>query len=456
MMRSPKSLAALALVIASLSAAPALAEAGPPDATPVAAPDTPPDATLIAKGAYLARAGDCVACHTAPGGAPFAGGLGLDSDLGRIFSTNITPDKEHGIGAYSEAQFAVALRDGVRADGGHLYPAMPYTAYRKVTDADIHALYAYFMKAVAPVPTAAPKTALGFPFNQRWGMALWNLAFADKGTFQPDPAAAAEVNRGAYLVEGLGHCGSCHTPRGLGMQEKGYDARSDHFLTGGDLDGRAVPSLRTATAASKGISRWSLDEIADYLGSGRNAHASVGGEMTSVVENSLAHLSDADLHAIAAYLKTIGSLAPPTASPAADADKAKATTAKLTAAVSLTGGERLYLDNCGACHFVTGAGAARIFPALDGSSLVNADNPTGLLATILGGAATPSTERSPSVLPMPGFAKRLSDEEVATLATFLRSAWSNRATAVTAAQVTAVRAKLSPAVTAQAAQGAEK
>jgi mono/diheme cytochrome c family protein len=432
MTRTITSLLTVAGLFAGLAAAPGFAQQSEPN-----------EAALIAKGAYIARAGDCVACHTAPGGEAFAGGLAIESDLGRIFSTNITPDKENGIGAYTEAEFAAALRQGVRADGTHLYPAMPYTAYGKVTDEDIHALYFYFMKGVAAVANRPPETALAFPFNQRWGMALWNYAFATAGGFRPDPAASAEVNRGAYLVEGLAHCGTCHTPRGFGMQEKGYDAGSKRFLAGGDLNGWNVPSLRTATTAAKGFSTWSVDEITDYLGSGRNDHAAVGGEMKSVVDNSLAHLTDADLHAIAVYLKTIvlPSASEAATGPADNSDKAKATTAKLTAAVALTGGERLYLDNCGACHFVTGEGASRIFPALNGSSLVNGRDPVGLLALILGGAATPSTDRSPSMLPMPGFAKRLSDAEVAELATFLRSGWTNHASAVTAGQVATVRAK---------------
>lgn len=423
-------LAALTGLLGLLSAAPVWAAETPSD-----------DAALIAKGAYLARAGDCVACHTAPGGRPFAGGLALESDLGKIYSSNITPDKDHGIGAYTEAQFAKAMRGGVLPNGTHLYPAMPYPAYAKVTDEDVHALYTYLMKGVAPVAMDPPETKLPFPFSQRWGLALWNVVFTETGPFKPDPKASAEVNRGAYLVEGLAHCGTCHTPRGFAMQEKAFDASSSTYLAGGELNGWHVPSLRSPNPAGKGFATWSVDEMVDYLGSGRNVHTSVGGEMTEVVDKSLGHLNDSDLHAIAVYLKSKlvsgGSTGKPNA-----AQAAKATTDKLTKAVNLTEGERLYLDNCGACHFVTGQGAARVFPALDGSSLVNAENPNGLLAVMLGGTMTPSTPRSPSILPMPGFAKRLSDQDVATLASFVRSAWGNQAPAVTAAQVAGVRAKL--------------
>lgn len=397
---------------------------------------------LIARGEYLARAGDCVACHTAPGGKPFAGGLAIESDLGKIFSTNITPDRTYGIGGYSEAQFAAALREGKRADGANLYPAMPYTAYAKLTDEDVHALYVYFMKGVQPVAQMSPATKLGFPFNQRWGLALWNFAFGTGNRFQPNPQASDEINRGAYLVEGLGHCGSCHTPRGFAMQEQGYTAASDTFLAGGELNGWAAPSLRGATGASRGFATWTVDEIVDYLGTGRNNHAAVGGEMKMVVEHSLGYLNDADLRAMAVYLRAI---AAGPAQPPSDPARARATTAKLTAALDLDLGERLYLDNCGACHFVDGQGSPRIFPKLDGNSIVNARNPLALISTILAGAQTPSTDRSPSILPMPGYAGRLSDAEVAALASFLRRGWGNDAPAVTQAEVAKIRAALPPA-----------
>jgi mono/diheme cytochrome c family protein len=401
----------------------------------------PSDPAQVARGEYLARAGDCVACHTALGGTPFAGGLPIRSDLGTIYSTNITPDREQGIGSYTEAQFSAALREGRRADGTHLYPAMPYPSYSRLSDEDIHALYAYFMEGVAPSANRPPATELGFPFNQRWGMWAWNLVFSPSGAFQPDPKASEEVNRGAYIVEGLGHCGSCHTPRGLGMQEKAYRAGDGPYLAGADLNGWHAPSLQAAGNAARGVAGWSVEEIVDYLGTGRNSRAAVGGEMKSVVEHSLSHLNDADLRAIAVYLKTLGARPAPATTPAADPS---GTTARLTRATWLNGGERLYLDNCGACHFVNGQGAARVFPQLDGASIVNAENPTGLIHTILTGAQTPSTERAPSVLPMPGFGGRLSDQEVAELATFLRTGWTNRAPAVTAKQVAEVRRTREP------------
>ncbi|MBK4724709.1 cytochrome c [Erwinia sp. MYb375] len=390
------------------------------------------DDSLVKQGEYISRLGDCGACHTIPGKPAFSGGLAIESNLGTIYSTNITPDKAHGIGNYSEQQFSDAVRKGVLPDGTRLYPAMPYPAYAKITDADMHALYTYFMQGVKASDEQPPETDLSFPFSQRWGMRFWNWAFASDKPFQPIGGATAEVNRGAYLVESLGHCGSCHTPRGLAMNEKALDSSDSAFLSGGSLNGWDVPSLR-------GLPRWSEQETVEYLATGRNDKAAVGGEMTSVIEHSTSWMTEADLKAISAYLKFIGGNP---AAPAAANTAVSATEAKLTAAKNLTPGERLYLDNCGACHFVTGKGAPRIFPELDQATIVNAGDPTGLIHTILAGAQQPSTAKAPSTLVMPGFAGRLSDDEVAQLATFIRQGWSNKAEAVSVDQVKEVRESL--------------
>ncbi|MEA5102227.1 cytochrome c [Pantoea sp. S18] len=390
------------------------------------------EAQLIKQGEYLSRLGDCMACHTVSGKGDYAGGLAIESNLGTIYSTNITPDKEHGIGNYSEQQFSDAVRKGVLPNGSRLYPAMPYPDYAKISDADMHALYVYFMKGVKPSSEQPPKTDLSFPFSQRWGMRFWNWAFTSDKPFQPIGGASEEVNRGAYIVESLGHCGSCHTPRGLGMNEKALDSGDDQFLAGGSLNNWDVPSLR-------GLPRWSEQEIVDYLQTGRNDKAAVGGEMKSVIEHSSSHMTDADLKAIASYLKFLGGNP---ALQAYDVKKQQATEAKLTAAKGLSEGERLYIDNCGACHFVTGKGAPGIFPELDQATIVNAKDPSGLIHTILAGAQQPSTEKAPSTLAMPGFAKRLDDDQVAKLATFIRQGWSNNAPAVTKDQVAEVRKTL--------------
>ena len=390
------------------------------------------EAQLIKKGEYLSRLGDCMACHSVAGKPDYSGGLAIESDLGTIYSTNITPDKEHGIGNYTEEQFSDAVRKGVLPDGSRLYPAMPYPDYAKISDEDLHALYVYFMKGVKPSAEQPPETDLSFPFSQRWGMRFWNWFFTDDTAFKPIGGASEEVNRGAYIVESLGHCGSCHTPRGIGMNEKALDSSDNDFLSGGDLNGWEVPSLR-------GLPRWSEQEIVDYLQTGRNDKAAVGGEMKSVVEHSTSHMTDADLKAIAAYMKFIGG------NPAlqtGDQQAQQATEAKLTAAKDLSEGERLYLDNCGACHFVTGKGAPGVFPQLDQATIVNAKDPSGLIQTILQGAQQPSTAKAPSTLAMPGFGERLSNDEVAKLATFIRQGWSNNAPAVSADDVAEVREKL--------------
>ncbi|WP_427003827.1 c-type cytochrome [Pantoea eucrina] len=390
------------------------------------------EAALIKQGEYLSRLGDCMACHSVAGKAAYAGGLAIESNLGTIYSTNITPDKAHGIGNYSEQQFSDAVRKGVLPDGSRLYPAMPYPDYAKISDADMHALWVYFMKGVKPSSEQPQETKLSFPFSQRWGMRFWNRAFTSDKPFQPIGGASAEVNRGAYIVESLGHCGSCHTPRGLGMNEKSLDSSDKTFLAGGSLNNWDVPSLR-------GMPHWSEREVIDYLQTGRNDKAAVGGEMKSVIEHSSSHMTDADLKAIAAYLKFLGGNPP---LQAYNVQAQQQTEAKLTAAKNLSEGERLYLDNCGACHFVTGKGAPGIFPELDQATIVNAGDPTGLIHTILVGAQQPSTAKAPSTLAMPGFGQRLSDEEVAQLATFVRQGWSNRATAVTKEQVADVRKTL--------------
>ncbi|WAC71059.1 cytochrome c [Roseateles sp. SL47] len=414
------------------ASAPVPAASAPSAAAPSTAASSP-NAPLIARGEYLARAGDCIACHSAPGKPTFAGGLPINSGHGIIYSTNITPDKQHGIGSYTEQQFVDAVRKGVRADGTHLYPAMPYTSYVKVTDEDMHALYAYFMEGVKPVATTPPATKMSFPFNLRFGMGLWNWFFASNDPFKPVEGWNAQVTRGAYLVEGLGHCGSCHTPRGVAMNEKASHSSEAQFLSGGELNGWGVPSLR-------GLPRWTDQDIIDYLQTGRNQTSAVAGEMTEVVRHSTAYLQDDDLHAIASYLKGLT----PVPDRAADVKPqgAKETAAKLTQAVDLTLGERLYLDNCAACHFVDGKGAKRVFPVLDGATVINADNPNALIHVMLKGARTPSTEKAPSVLVMPGFDHRLSDSEVATLATFLRQAWSNRAAPVSEREVAKLRERL--------------
>lgn len=395
-------------------------------------------------GVYAMRLGDCAACHTAEGGKPFAGGRPIESPFGIIYSSNITPDPDTGIGSYTLDEFRAALYDGMRKDGAHLYPAMPFANYRKLSEEDVRALYKFFTKDLKPVKNRVPETALTFPFNQRWGIRAWAWMALPDPSFKP-PFEDAQLNRGAYLVEGPGHCGACHSPRNILFAQKGYKAADDAFLSGGEIGGWEAPDLRSSTSAPQ---TWSAKELALFLTSGRNAHSAVTGEMSLVVKDSLQYMTDDDVAAIVAYLREIGTNGPAKPKSANSAtqqtpskDTSEDDTTKLLAAANpdIPLGPRLYLDNCNACHFTNGKGANEVFPSLDGNSLVNAKKATGLINVILNGAELPSTEKRPYSLRMPAFADRLSDQEVAELATFVRQAWSNNAEPVSADAVQQIR-----------------
>jgi mono/diheme cytochrome c family protein len=400
------------------------------------------EVSLIDQGRYLATAGDCVSCHTRPKGAPFAGGLPLTTPFGVIYSANITPDPATGIGAWSEQQFARALHEGIAADGRHLYPAFPYTAYTKVTDQDVHAIYAY-LRSLRPVRYTPPPNEMRFPFSARGLLAGWNLLYLQSGRYVTDLARSAEWNCGAYLVQGLGHCGACHTPRDrLGGE------RSSLALTGGAyldeitdevIDDRVTPmdertvrhwSAANLTEASTGLATWTVDEIAAYLKSGHNARAGAFGPMSLVIANSTSHLSAADIHAMAVYLKSL----PPSALP----EQSKPDEERRRA------GEIVYTTRCGDCHQSTGLGMPRnrnadpskTAPPLAGNPALQAASPATLINVVLYGAheAVPSTESWPK---MSGFelSVGLDDEQIAALCTYVRSSWGNRAGPVEAADV---------------------
>jgi mono/diheme cytochrome c family protein len=398
----------------------------------------PDSAITVARGEYLMRASDCLACHTAPEGKPFAGGLKVETPFGAIYSTNITPDKETGIGNYTLADFRAALYDGIRKDGAHLYPAMPYENFRFLTEADVQSMYKYFMEKVPAVHAEAPTTNLKFPFNQRWGLRAWNWLALKSPEFKP-VSDDAKINRGAYLVQGPAHCAACHSPRTTFMAQDGITEKNAAFLTGGELNGWSVPDLRGKDSVS---ALWSTRQIAHYLATGRNDHATSVGEMSLVVEHSLQYLTDDDNMAIAAYLKHLSGSSDDGAGASSASGKEPTDTERLlvSADPSMPLGPRLYLDNCAGCHFANGRGAPEIFPALDGNALVNASSPTGLIDTILHGAELPSTAQRPARLRMQGYAWRLNDDEVAALASFVRQGWHNHASDVSASTVASVRA----------------
>lgn len=383
------------------------------------------------QGEYAMRLADCAACHTAPDGERFAGGRAIDSPLGVIYSSNITPDQETGIGGWSLDDFRAALYDGMRPDGTHLYPAMPYENYRKITEEDVRALYHYFTEVVEPVRNHTPEAELPFPFDQRWTLRGWKWLALDEPGFRPgfdDPVLA----RGEYIIEGPGHCSACHTPRNTIMAEAAVDALDAAFLSGGKVAGWTAPALRGADSA---IAGWSAEDLVAIFSTGRNAHAAVNGEMQLVIRDSTQFMTEEDLAAMAAFLVELNDGTAPERSD--DQTETEALIASADPDMPL--GARLYIDNCNACHFADARGADEVFPELDGNALVTADSSTGLITMILDGSELPSTPKRPYSLRMPGFADRLTDEEVAALASFVRQGWSNAAAPVAAGDVSALR-----------------
>ncbi len=404
-------------------------------ATTARAAEAPADA--VERGAYLARAGDCIACHTAPGGAEFAGGLPLDTPVGRIYSTNITPDRATGIGSYSLEDFTRAVRQGVAKDGHRLYPAMPFPSYTKVSDADIQALYAYFQHGVTPVKQANRPSAIPAPLNLRFPLAIWDVMFLHEGAFRPDPAHDARWNRGAYLVEGLGHCGACHTPRALSLQEKALsDGDGSIFLSGNKFDGWFAKSLRGGD--QDGLAGWSEGELVTFLKTGTTDRTAAFANMAEVVQHSTQYLSDDDLGAIAHYLKSL---------PAHQGGSSAAAGTRQAAATAEDHpgrGSANYNQFCVTCHRPDGGGAPHIFPALAGNDVVETADPTSLIHIVLSGGRIAHTSAHPMPFAMPGFA-RMDNRDVAEVVTFIRTTWGNNAAPVSADQVAKVRANLTQA-----------
>ena len=392
----------------------------------------------VQRGAYLARAGDCIACHTAPKGQPYAGGLALDTPIGKVISTNITPDPETGIGRYSTDEFVKLMRTGVARDGHRLYPAMPYTSYARLTQDDLLALDAYFRQGVAPVRQPNRPTRLKWPLSMRSLMAVWNALYLKQGEYAANPNQNPSWNRGAYLVQGLGHCGGCHTPRGVAGQEKADSERKGrYFLAGATLDNWDASPL--TGNPDTGLQAWSKEEIVEFLKTGRTARMAAFGAMAGVIEKSTQYLTDQDLMAIAEYLKSL---------PASDHHKRvetgpaiRASAARQALRAGDTGmrGAQVYLDNCNACHHSDGTGAPRIFPNLARNEVVNAKDPISLVHLVLAGSATPSTQTAPSMIAMPDFGWRLSDEELADVLSFVRGNWGNHAAGVSSAEVARIR-----------------
>jgi len=392
------------------------------------------DPAVIRRGEYIARAGDCIACHTRPGGSPMAGGLPLPTPLGVVVSTNITPSRTQGIGNYTYQQFADAMRRGIRADGSHLYPAMPYTSYALVTDEDMQALFAYAMHGVEAVDTPPPATELPFPFNIRLLMAGWNLLFLDDRPFRPDPARSAEWNRGAYLTRGLTHCGTCHTPRNLLMAEA-----TSREMGGGEIGPWQAPNI--TSDPNSGIGGWSTAELVAYMRDGHVAgKGQAAGPMAEAVEYSLRYLEEADLAAIATYIQRV-----PALRDAGDARPVFAWGQAGDALPQIRGaplptdpdrmtGAQLYDAQCASCHQARGDGSPDGgLPPLFHNTTLGRSNTNNLVMVMLDGV-----RREPDVF-MPGFGTELSDTQVATLGAYLLQRFGNPAAQITAEQVGVLR-----------------
>lgn len=372
----------------------------------------------LSRGEYLARAGDCISCHTAPGGTPYAGGLRMQTPFGDMLTPNITPDPATGIGGWTADDFYRALHDGVGRRVGDLYPVMPYTFYTRVTREDSDAIFGFLM-SLKPVNHPVVVNQLRFPFDVRQTMAFWRELYFREGTFKPDPGRDADWNRGAYLVEGLGHCSACHSPLNrLGAVEK------DKAFTGATIDGWFA--LNLTSELKTGLGSWTVDQVVAYLKTGAlKGKSTTLGDMAEVVHNSLGYLTDEDLRAMAVYLKSI----PANTSVAAPRSKEPVTGQAA----------RLYLDNCSGCHQAKGRGIPGTFPPLAGNGVVLAPDPADIVRVVLWGVPMQN-----DYVPMPGFADQLSDQQVADLANYVRTSWGNPAPANTSARLVATERRDRP------------
>jgi mono/diheme cytochrome c family protein len=379
----------------------------------------------IARGKALVTAGDCVACHTARGGAPFAGGLALQTPFGAIMTPNLTPDNATGIGSWSADDFARAMHEGRRPGGTYLYPAFPYPYYTKVTRDDLNAIYAY-LRSLPPVINTVNRSTLPFPFNMRPLMAGWNARYFTSGTFKADPNRSEEFNRGAYLVEGLGHCGACHTP----FNSFGAN-KAEKYLQGNQIDYWAAPNI--TNDMQSGLGKWSVENIVEYLKTGQTRTTLANGPMKDVIENSTSKMLDADLKAIAVYLKERGAAGSPAPVPLAASDH------------RMEIGQAIFVDTCAACHTREGAGVEHIFPKLAGNVIATQDDPASLIRIVIAGSRAAATAARPTSPAMPSLGFRLSDDQIAAVVTYVRNSWGNAASPVSAEAVKTLRGKITEA-----------
>ncbi|HET7221954.1 MAG TPA: c-type cytochrome [Rhodanobacteraceae bacterium] len=379
--------------------------------------------STIQQGKYLAGAGDCKSCHTAEGGKPYAGGRPVPTPFGIVYSANITPDPDTGIGAWSEDDFYRAMHEGIDREGERLYPAFPYPWYTHMTRGDVDAIKAY-LDTVEPVRQVDRAPELGWPFSMRSMLAVWDKLYLHAKPFQPDPKHSAEWNRGRYLVDGPGHCGACHTSKNM---LGGPD--TSHPMQGGMAEHVFAPNL--GTGERDGLGGWTKTDIVEYLATGSNRHATAAGPMAEVVQASTQYLKQRDLEAMATYLKSLEG--PEPESPNAPSKH------------TMDEGQALYVDDCAGCHMNDGTGLGNAFPTLRASSAVQVAKPQLLIAVILEGARSPATSAKPTGLMMPAFGSKLDDAEVAALTTYIRNAWGNRGGEVSSGDVAKLRSTLASA-----------
>jgi mono/diheme cytochrome c family protein len=376
----------------------------------------------IEHGRYLATLADCTACHTKKrGGQPFAGGRPIETPFGIIVSANITPDHETGIGNWTDDQFDNAVRRGIRADGTRLYPAMPYTAYTKMSRDDVKAIRAY-LATLEPVHNPVVSNQLPFPLNIRMGMRAWDALFFRQGEFKPDPNKSPEWNRGAFLVTGPGHCGACHTPKNFLGGDKTSEA-----LQGGQVQGWFAPNI--TSDEMRGLGAMSIDDVASLLKTGHNRLATVTGPMSEEVEDSSAHFTDDDLKAIATYLKSLPG----------DGNKE---TPLNQSDPRMVAGQAIYRDVCSACHGLDGNGVANLFPALANAPSVRSKDPMTAIRVVLRGARSAATSAEPTAPVMPSFGWQLNDSQIAAVITYIRNSWGKAASPVSSEDVSNQKSKL--------------
>ena len=369
-------------------------------------------------GRYLALAGNCMGCHTVPDGEHFAGGTPISTDFGTLYGPNITPSTEHGIGAWTADDFWNAMHDGKAPDGTPLYPAFPYPQYTHMTRSDTDAIYAYLLSLPAFDTPRRPHD-LDFPYNQRRLLTLWRAVYFEPGTLEPDPSQDKVWNRGRYLVEGLGHCAACHTPRN---QWHANDLRRS-FEGAAMMDSQWYATPLTGDAG--GLGNWSSEDIVQLLRTGISKHGTAAGPMSEIVSDSTQYLRDDDLNAMATYLKSL----PP---------RSNTPSAPRASEYIMTAGGKLYEQHCVLCHQASGEGSLPAWPPLAGNSSVLAESPNNVVLMLLKGGYAPTTQDNPMPHGMPPY-HALSDSEIAALATYIRNSWGNQAGAVDAHQIAPLR-----------------